>query len=352
MALASKPIRVEDLATHLGREGAGDRDFLISGVAALENAGAGDLSFVRSPNLIDAASRSHAGALIVPEGVDPGGRPAILSPHPALDFARAVARIVPGWRPAPGVHPEAVVDPGAEVDASASISAGCVVGPGCSVAARTVLHPRVVLYPGVVIGSDCEIHAGTVLREGTEVGERVVLQPGVVVGGDGFGYIRDEDGRSEKVPHVGRVVIEDDVEVGANTTIDRAALFETRIRRGAKIDNLVQIAHNCDIGEHAVVAAQTGLSGSTVIGKAAMVMGQVGSAGHLRVGDGAFVGTRTGLHRDVPAGSRVWGSPQMEERLWHRSSAALRRLPDVLRRVRALERKLGLRRGSDSEDDG
>lgn len=351
MASASKPIRVEDLAAHLGREGAGDRDFLISGVAALDTAGAGDLSFVRSPSGVADAERSRAGALILPEGVDPGGRPAILSPHPALDFARAVERIVPAWRPDAGIDPGAVVDPGSQVDASASIGAGCVIGPGCSVGARTVVHPRVVLYPGVVIGCDCQIHSSTVLREGTEVGDRVILQPGVIVGGDGFGYIRDEEGASEKVPQVGRVVIEDDVEVGANSTIDRATLSETRIRRGAKIDNLVQIAHNCEIGEDAVVAAQTGLSGSTVIGKAAMVMGQVGSAGHLKVGDGAFVGTRTGLHRDVPAGSRVWGSPQMEERLWHRSSAALRRLPDVLKRLRALERKLGLRGGSDSQED-
>ena len=351
MTLANTPIRLTDLAAHLGREAIGNRDFVISGVAALGTAGPGDLSFVRGPDRADEAARSQAGALIMPEGADAlGDRPVILSPNPALDFARAVERIVPVWRPNSGIHPQAVVDSAAEIEASATISAGCVVSSGCRVAARTVLHPRVILYPGVVVGADCVIHAGTVLREGTEVGDHVILQPGVVVGGDGFGYIRGEGGGSEKVPQVGRVVIEDDVEVGANTTIDRATLSETRIRRGAKIDNLVQIAHNCDIGEDAVIAAQTGLSGSTVVGKAAMVMGQVGASGHLTVGDGAFVGPRTGLHRDVAAGARVWGSPQMDEREWHRSSAVVRRLPGLMRRIRALERKLGLRPGPDSQD--
>jgi UDP-3-O-[3-hydroxymyristoyl] glucosamine N-acyltransferase len=214
-----------------------------------------------------------------------------------------------------------------------------------------VLHSNATLYPDVEVGADCVIHAGVVLREGTRVGDRVVLEPGVVVGGDGFGYAPDGRGGLVKVPHVGRVVIEDDVEIGANSTVDRATLAETRIRRGARIDNLVQIAHNCDIGENAVVVAQSGLSGSTVVGRGAIVMAQAGSAGHLKIGDGAFVGARAGLHKDVADGGRVWGAPQMEERTWHRAMAALSRLPDVLRRLRAVERALGLREKARRRDD-
>jgi len=166
--------------------------------------------------------------------------------------------------------------------------------------------------------------------------------------GDGFGYAFDEQGALEKVPQVGRVVVEDDVEIGANTTVDRAALGETRIRRGAKIDNLVMVAHNCDIGEGVVIVGQAGLAGSTVVERGAMLMAQMGSGGHLRIGERAFVGARAGLHKDVAAGARVWGAPQLPERAFHRAMAALTRLPDALRRLRALEKRLGLERAEDS----
>jgi UDP-3-O-[3-hydroxymyristoyl] glucosamine N-acyltransferase len=297
---------------------------------------------VRSARWAEAAAGSRAGALIVPPGVDAGARPAIVSPNPGLDFARAVALLRPEPRPAPGPHPAAWLDPSAQLDPTASVGAGAVVGARARIGARTILHPRVVLYPDVEIGADCQIHAGCVLREGTRVGDRVLLQPGVVLGGDGFGYAFDEQGEPEKIPQVGIVVVEDDVEIGANTTVDRAALGQTRIRRGAKIDNLVQIAHNCDIGEAAVIIAQSGLAGSTIVERGAMLMAQSGSAGHLRIGERAFVGTRAGLMRDVPAGGRVWGTPQMEERQFHRVVVGWIRLPELLRRVRAIEKRLGI----------
>ena len=218
--------------------------------------------------------------------------------------------------------------------------------------ARSVVAANATLVADVEIGADCWIHAGAVLREQTQIGDRVVLQPGVVLGADGFGYVPDEQGRPVAMAQRGRVVVEDDVEIGANTTVDRATLDETRIRRGAKIDNLVQIAHNCDIGEHALIVAQTGLSGGTVVGRGAIVMAQVGSAGHLRIGEGAFVGARTGLHRDVPDGGRVFGSPEMEERTWHRVVAALKRLPELLKRVRRLERALEGRAGGEGPSGG
>ena len=343
MATPPKPVRLAEIAAELGRQVEGDPDLLICGVAELERAGPADIAFVRSAEYYDRAAASRAGALIVPAGLDPGSRSAIRSPNPALDFARVVERLSPELRPPPGLHPLAQLAEDAEVDASAALAAFVVVGSDCRVGARSVLHAHVTLYPGVVVGADCLIHSGVVLREGTILGDRVVLQPGVVIGGDGFGLVADERGLARRVPQIGRVVIEDDVEIGANTTVDRATLAETRIRRGAKIDNLVQIAHNCDIGENAIVVAQTGLSGSTVVGAGAVLMAQAGSAGHLRVGERAFVGARAGLHKDVAPGSRVWGAPQLEERRWHRAMAALARLPDALRRLRAVERELGLR---------
>ena len=340
----NQPIQLGAVASFLGRKVEGDDRVVLTGVASLEEAGEGDLAFVRSVNYQERARASGATALIVPEGVEAGERPVIRSPSPGLDFARAARRLVPVSHGAPGVHPSAVVGANASVHPSARVGAKAVIGSECRVGAHTEVHSHSVLYPGVVLGEDCQIHAGVILGENTEVGSRVVIHPGVVIGADGFSYMKNDRGRLEKFPQLGRVVIEDDVEIGANSTIDRGALSETRIRCGAKIDNMVHIAHNCDVGEDVIIAAQTGLSGSTRVGRGAILMGQVGSAGHLRVGEGAFVGTRAGLHRDVPDGVRVWGSPQMEERAWHRSVAALSRLPDLLRRLRAVEKRLGLRR--------
>lgn len=340
---SSRSLLLSEIAARLGRVRLGDADPRISGVAALADAGPGDLSFVRSRAWASKLEGCRAGAVVVPQGIDPAGRPAIASPNPGLDFARAVALLAPVPRPAPGVHPAAWVDATAEIHPEASIGAGAVVGARCRVGARSLLRARVVLYDDVVVGEDCELHAGAVLREGTRIGDRVILQPGAVLGGDGFGYALGEGGVWEKVPQVGVVVVEDDVEIGANTTVDRAALGETRIRRGAKIDNLVQIAHNCDLGEDVMVAAQAGLAGSTTADRGAIFMGRAASAGHLHVGERAFVGAAASLHKDVSPRGRVWGTPQMEERLFHRVSAALKQLPDLLRRVRAVEKRVGLR---------
>jgi UDP-3-O-[3-hydroxymyristoyl] glucosamine N-acyltransferase len=340
---AAKPVRLAEIAALLGRSVDGDPGVMVSGVASLETAGPGDIAFARSPKYSALVDRTRAGALILPIEMDAGSRSTIRSPNPSLDFARVVERFAVAPCPAPGRHAEAHVAADALLDPSAAIGAGAVVGSGARIGPRTVIHSGVTIYPGVSVGADCVLHAGVVLREGTVMGDRVVLQPGVVLGGDGFGYLADEHGELRGVPHVGRVVIEDDVEIGANSTVDRATLGETRIRRGAKIDNLVQIAHNCDIGEGAIIVAQSGLSGSTVVGARAAIMAQAGSAGHLEVGEGAFVGARSGLHKDVKPGARVYGAPAQEERRWHRAVIAVTRLPDLMRRVRAIERSLGLR---------
>ncbi len=339
----TESICLKDLAAWLGREIEGDGTVVLCGVASLEEAGEGDLAFVRSDRFAEAARSSRASAFILPPGLDVGGRPAIRSPDPGRDFARSTERLKPPLDLDPGIHPTATVDDEASVASTARIGARVVIGRGCRVGEGTQLHANAVLYPGVEIGEDCRIYAGVVLREGSRLGDRVVLHSGVVIGADGFGYVRDEGGRYSGVPQVGTAVLEDDVEVGANSTIDRGTLSETRVRRGTKIDNLVHVGHNCDIGEDVVIAAQVGLSGSTVVGRGAILMGQVGSAGHLEVGERAFVGAKTGLHRDVKAGTRVFGYPQREEWAWQRTTAALSRLPGLLKRVRDLERKLGLR---------
>jgi UDP-3-O-[3-hydroxymyristoyl] glucosamine N-acyltransferase len=342
-------LRLNELAAHLGREVEGDRDFEIEGVAGLESAGPGDLSFVRSERYADQLASSRAGAVIAPPGVAVGERPAIRSDDPGLDFSRAVRWILPEAPASPGIHPTAVVAEDARVDPLASIGAHCSVGAGASIGPRSALFAGVFVYDGATVGADCRIHSGCVLGRDTVVCDRVILHPGVVLGGDGFGYVGDGAGGLAKVPQVGRVVVEDDVEIGAGTTVDRGTLGDTRIGRGTKIDNLVQIGHNCTIGEQVIIVAQVGLAGSTTVERGAVIMGQAGAAGHLTIGEGAVVGPQSGLHKDVRAGTRVLGSPQREERGFHKVMAALTRLPELLRRVRAIERRLGMHATSGEE---
>lgn len=342
-------ISVAELAARLGRACEGDGTVRLSGVGSLESAGPSDLTFVRSKRYAERLISSSAGAVILPEDVDAAGRPAIRSPDPGLDFARAAAQLVPELRPEPGIDPSAVVSPEARVDPGAHVGALAVVGARARVGAGSVLHPHSVVYPDACVGADCTLHAGAIVREGCVLGDRVVLQPGAVIGGDGFGYAMNERGVFEKVPQLGRVLVEDDVEIGANTTVDRATLGETRLGEGVKIDNLVMVGHNCEVGEGSMIVAQSGLSGSTVVGRRALLMAQTGTGGHLRIGDGVFVGARGGIRHDVPQGRRVFGYPALEERAWHRAMAALSRLPEALRRLRRVERHLGLRPGADAD---
>lgn len=344
-------MRLDELAERLGgRAFEGDAAVRVRGVAALDEGGPDQLGFVRSAKQAGALAGSRIGALIAPPGVAVGGRPVIRSASPNLDIARAARLLVPPARPAPGIHPRAVVDPSARIDAEACVGPGAVVGARSRIGARSVLHANASVYADVEIGADCEIHAGAVLREGTRLGDRVILQPGVVLGGDGFGYEFDEQGRLEKVPQLGIVVLEDDVEVGANATIDRARFGETRIGRGAKLDNLVQIGHNVVVGEGSAIVAQSGIAGSTRIGRRVFMMAQSGVANGLRVGDGSFIGVRGGVVQDLPAGSRVFGFPTIPERAWHRTMLVLYKLPELARRVRRLERRLGAA-PDDARDD-
>ena len=339
-------MELRELAEALGgRSVDGDEKFQVDGVAALEDGGPAHLGFVRDDRIAATLGGRAIGALIAPEGVDVGGRPAIRSQNPSLDFARATALLHVTLRPPPGVHERAFVDPGAELDSTASVGPLASIGAGCRIGARSAIHANVAVGDDVVIGEDCVLHIGCAVREGTRIGDRVVLQPGSVIGGDGFGYEFDEKGEHAKVPQLGNVVLEDDVEVGANATIDRARLGTTRIGRGTKIDNLVMIAHNVEIGAHSVLISQVGIAGSAKIGERVFFMAQSGAGGHVNIGDGVFVGARGGVIEDLDAGSRVWGFPSLPERAWHRSQAIYARLPELLRRLRRLEKKVG---GDDS----
>jgi UDP-3-O-[3-hydroxymyristoyl] glucosamine N-acyltransferase len=331
-------LTLAELAARLGgREIEGDASLRVSGVASLAEGTVSELGFVRGEAYALELAGSRIGAVIAPPGVGVCGKPALRSLAPSLDFARAAALLAPRSRPAAGVHPRAFVDASACIDASASIAPLASVGARARVGARTLVHANAVIEEDVRVGADCEIHAGAIVGARCVLGERVILQPGCVIGGDGFGYELDERGALEKVPQLGNVELEDDVEVGANSTIDRARLGTTRVGRGTKIDNLVQIAHNVEIGGHSVLVAQSGIAGSTKLGERVYFMAQSGAAGHLEIGAGSFVGARGGVIEDLASDSRVYGFPARAERAWHRANAWIARLPELARRVRALE---------------
>jgi len=332
-------VKLRELAARLGCELSGDGEVEIRGVAGLEQAGPDELSFLANPRYADKLEATRAGALVVAPG-HATRLPCLVSDNPYLAFSRAVALVRPQPRPAAGVHPSAQVDASAVLGEGVHVGALSVVGPRVRIGARSLLHPHVVLYEGVEIGEDCELHSGVQVRERCRLGRRIVVQNGAVIGGDGFGFARDAEGRYHKFPQVGIVVVEDDVEIGVLTAIDRAALGETRIGRGTKLDNLVQVGHSVTIGEDTVLAGQVGVAGSTRIGRRVTLAGQVGVAGHLEIGDGVIATAQTGIPGSVEPGAIVSGSPAIENRAWRKSSAVFAKLPELLRRLRELERKV------------
>jgi UDP-3-O-[3-hydroxymyristoyl] glucosamine N-acyltransferase len=289
-------LNLAELATRLGCTLRGNGSVEVTQVKGLDEAGPGDLTFVANPRYLGRLAATRASAVIVAPDVD-CLLPSLLTPQPYLAFARAVAILHPAPRPAGGVHPKAHVDPTASIGEGAHVAAFVSVGPRVRVGARTVLRPQVVLYEDVEVGDDCLLHSGVQVREGCRLGHRVVVHNGSVIGGDGFGFAKDPEGRYLKIPQVGIVVIEDDVEIGALTAIDRAALGETRIGARTKVDNLVQIGHSVTIGADSIVAAQVGIAGSTKIGSRVTLAGQVGIVGHLTIGDGVIATAKTGGKR-------------------------------------------------------
>lgn len=332
-------MKLGQLAQRLSCALRGDGDVEVRRVAGIGEAGAGDLTFVSNARYASQLQTTRASAVIVAPGLETS-LPSLLSDNPYLTFAQAVAILHEEPRPAAGVHPSASVDPGAELGPEVHVGALAVVGPGVRVGARTVIHPHVVLYAGVEIGQDCVLHSGVQVRERCRLGDRVVVQNGAVIGADGFGFAKDAEGRYQKIPQVGVVVVEDDVEIGALTAIDRAALHETRIGRGAKIDNLVQVGHSVTIGADTVLAGQVGIAGSTKVGQRVTLAGQVGVAGHLTIGDGVIATAQTGIPGSVEPGRMISGYPAIDNRDWLKASAVFAKLPELRSRLRELERRL------------
>lgn len=314
-------------------------DAVIGGIASLEDAGEGEISFLANPKHAAKLAASRASAVIVPKGVTAAGKTAIEVANPYLAFAKVLtAFTVVAARPR-GVMEGAVVGTGVSLGNDCTIHPRACIGDNVRMGNSVVVHPGAVIYEGVEIGDDVVIHANVTVREQCRIGNRVILHAGAVIGSDGFGYAPDGDGWY-KIPQVGIVVIEDDVEIGANTTIDRAAMNVTRIGRGTKIDNLVQIGHNCVIGENCMIVSQVGISGSTKVGKHVTLAGQVGVTGHVSIGDNVMVGGKGGVTGNIASGSLVSGTPAFSHKEWLRASAIFTKLPELKKTVASLDQRL------------
>ncbi len=311
----------------------------LRGMATLAQAEPDDLSFVASDKALREVPRSRAGVLIVSPKMEIPARPRIVVQEVWLAVAQLLEALYGAPAPEPAVDPTALIDPSAVVDRAATIGPYCVIGGGCAIEAGVVLGPHCILDAGCRVGKGSRLVARVTLAGPVEIGERVVIHPGAVLGADGFKF-ELVGGRPLKIPQVGRVVIEDDVEIGANTTIDRAFLYETRIGRGTKIDNLVQIAHNVQIGAGCMMAAQVGIAGSTKVGNGCLFGGAAGVRDNVTIGDGAIIGARAGVHTDIDAGAAVVGAPAMPMKEFWRMVAVQSRLPEMARRLKAVETRL------------
>jgi UDP-3-O-[3-hydroxymyristoyl] glucosamine N-acyltransferase len=333
-------LTLRELADRLGCRLDGDGDITVWRVACLGEAAAGDVSFLANRKYASSLGATRASAVIV--GIDGPAAPCatLRTPDPYLAFANAATLLAPDDHPAPGVSAHAVIAADAALGEGVSIGPHSTIGSGVVIGARTIIHPHAVIYPDVSIGDDCVIHSHVSIRERCCLGSRVIVQNGAVIGSDGFGFAPRPDGTYQKIPQVATVVIEDDVEIGANTTIDRPAVGRTLIQSGTKIDNLVQIAHGVHVGHNVMLAAEVGIAGSTTIGDSVMLGGQVGVAGHLEIGKGTKATAQSGIPNSVPAGSFVSGYPAIDNRDWLKSSAVFRRLPELKKAVADLERRL------------
>ena len=320
----------------------GPPDLEITSAAGLDIAGQNDVSFLANPKYTPQVKDTNAGAVILNEGVEVGRDDiAILRAKDAyVAYTLALRLFFPDLPVVPGIHDAALIAPSSRVDQTAEIHANVVVGKNCVVDAGVKLYANVTIYDGVKIGRDTVIHSGVSIRENCQVGQRCIIQNNSTIGSHGFGYARTADKKWLKIPQTGRVVIEDDVEIGANCSIDCASVGESRIKRGTKIDNLVQIGHSCTVGEDALICAQTGLAGSSVIGDRVILAGQVGIAGHLKVGDDAVLTAKSATSHDVEPGKTISGIPAFDNRDWLRSTAAFRRLGEMTRKLKELHERI------------
>jgi len=329
-------MKLADIASQLGaRLENGSPDTEITGVAGIEQAGPGQVTFVANPKYAAAARTTKAAAVIVAEDFPAVPTAMLRSQNPYLAFARCLQLFHTPPAYAPRVHPTAVIDPSARIGERAHIGPYVVIGERAEIGKNAVLLAHVVIYPGVTIGDNFLAHAHSVVRENCRIGNNVILQNGVVIGGDGFGFAKDDAGHWHKIPQVEPVVIGDNVEIQSNTCIDRASVGETRIGQGTKIDNLVQVGHGTHIGDDSLLASQVGLAGSTEIGNNVILTGQVGVVGHCKVGDGSIVTPQSGVAGDIESGVIVSGSPAVDHKLWLKYSALLSKLPEMAKALRA-----------------
>ncbi len=329
---------LRELAADLDCAIEGDAGIEITGVRGVDDAGPGHITFLSNPRYAAKLKTTQASAVIAGQAVS--GIPTLISANPYLDFARALELFYQPPRPKQGIHPSAAIAGSAHIGEGASIGPFVAVGENVVIGRGAVLHPHVVIYEGAEIGDDFTAHSHSVVREYCRIGHRVILQNGVVVGGDGFGFAKRADGKHHKIVQSGVTIIEDDVEIQSLTSIDRATFGETRVRRGAKIDSLVQVGHNCVVGEDNIICSQTGLAGSSVLEKNVLLAGQVGISGHLTIHEGAIVYAQSGIGGDVKANSRVSGSPAFDASEWLRAITAFQKLPEILRTVRELKKEV------------
>jgi UDP-3-O-[3-hydroxymyristoyl] glucosamine N-acyltransferase len=313
----------------------GSPDTDITGVAGIEEALAGQVTFVANPKYASAAKTTRASAVIVSENFPPIPVALLRSKNPYLMFARAIEIFYQPPRYSPGVHPTAVVHPSAKIGKKTHVGPYVVIDEKVTIGDNATLLAHTVIYRNVKIGSNFFAHAHAVVREGCRLGDNVVLQNGAIIGADGFGFAKDDVGLWHKIVQSGPAVLEDDVEVQANACVDRASVGQTHVGRGARIDNLVQVGHGSRVGENTLLCAQAGLAGSTDVGKNVILAGQVGVAGHCKIGDGAIATAQSGIPNDVPAGAVVSGYPAIDNKLWLRCSAVFNRLPELMKAVRA-----------------
>ena len=333
-------MKLREIAERLGCRLEGDPEVEIRGVLGMEHAESGHLTFLANPKYANKVRLTKASAILVSAALNGEGPACLISQNPYLDFARALELFYQPPKPAQGIHPLAYVAETATLGENCSIGPFAVVGERVRIGRNAVIHPHVVIYEGVEIGDDFLAHSHAVVREFCRIGSRVTLQNGVVAGGDGFGFAKRADGSHYKIVQSGVTVLEDDVEIQSLTSVDRATVGETRVRRGAKVDSLVQIGHACTVGEDNIICAQTGLAGSTVLERNVLLAGQVGASGHLTVHEGAIVYAQSGIGGDVAAKSRISGSPAFGAAEWLRAATAFQKLPELLKTVRELKKKV------------
>lgn len=330
---------LKELAEYLGGVVKGDESVTVNGLAPLESAGPDKITFLANPKYAAKVAETGAAAVLMAPGGEGYGRNVIEVANPYLGFAKLLTLFYTRPHPPLGVLPESNVGTQVNLGENISVYPGACIGNKVTIGDRSVIHPGAVIYEGAVIGDDCVIHANAVVRERCRVGNRCIIQPGAVIGSDGFGYAPDGTAYY-RIPQIGIVVLEDDVEVGANCCIDRAALEVTLIRRGTKLDNLVQIAHNCQVGEDCMIVSQVGVSGSVKIGNHVTLAGQVGVAGHLTIGDNVIVGAQGGVPSSLPADAVYSGSPVMPHKEWLRAMAVVPRLPELKKQISSLEKRI------------